>query len=120
MVLFLFFCLLGYTIPTVVLDAMLQALIFCLYFFTCLALFISVTPSHKSNTNNNLRIITIKIIIIKVNIIKVFSIKRPISSLKNGTLSESSLKKGYIIIREYSIFKFFKHFGHSKSVRNKF
>ena len=39
-------------------------------FFTCLALFISITSSHKCSLNNSFRNIAIKIIIIKVNIIK--------------------------------------------------
>ena len=50
----------------------LEVLICCLYFsFTCFALFISATPSHKYNMNNSFRIMFVKIYFIKANIIKI-------------------------------------------------
>ena len=51
---------------------MLQALILCLSFFTCLVLFISITLSHTSNINNSFRIIVFKINIIKDSIVKIY------------------------------------------------
>ena len=96
---------------------MLKALIFSYIFFTCLSLFISITPSHKLNVNNSLRIFFIKIIIIKVNIMRSIVLKL-ISSLRNVIILESISTKN-IIIRNYSITKFFKHFICAKPVRNK-
>ena len=61
------------------LNAMLQVLMFWLYLFTCFVLFISITPSHKSNMNNSLKTIIINIIIIEVNIVKEYSVKSAIA-----------------------------------------
>ena len=61
-------------------------------FFTCLALFLSITPSIKSNMDNSFRTIIVKTNIIKANIIKIYSNKTHIIT-KNVTLSESALTK---------------------------
>ena len=76
---------------------MLQALILRLLFFTCLVLLMSITPSPKSKTNNSFRIMTVIVVIIKANIINI-KIKKIHLIAKNVMLSESQLKKDYIII----------------------
>ena len=55
--------------------------------FTCFALFKSIVPSHKSDMNNNFRIILIKTNIVKVNLLR-STLRIPISSQKNVTLPE--------------------------------
>ena len=90
------FHLLASTNPTILLDVMLQALIFAYFFFKCFALFQSIMPSHKFEMSNNFRIIFIRTSITKVNIIKIFTKNThhyPYSSLENVTLPEPSSKK---------------------------
>ena len=70
-----FLHLLTCTNHTILLDVMLQALILCFSFFTCLVLLIFITPSHKSNLIYSYKIIAVKIIIIKINIAKVYTVK---------------------------------------------
>ena len=60
------------------------------WFFTCLALLMSIKPSHISNMNCSFRIIFVKIIIIKANVIRIYINKTHIAT-KNVTLSESAL-----------------------------
>ena len=75
---------------------------FFLIFFTCLALFISIKNSHKSNMNNCFRIIVIKIMIIEVSIIKINNNKIHIIA-KNCDNVRICINKKYLIIKNYSI-----------------
>ena len=70
-----FFYLLPFHNLTLLLDAMLNALILRLSFFTHGTLFKSITSSNKSTRTKISRVIFIKIVIIKVRTIKVYSNK---------------------------------------------
>ena len=62
-----FFYLRTYTNPSLLLDAMLQALIRHLFSFILFVLFRSIIPSHKSNMSNSSRIK----MVVNTNIVKV-------------------------------------------------
>ena len=120
MVLFLFFHLLAYTNPTLSLDAMLQAVIINLSFFRCFELLISIISSHNSNMIITFWITIIKIIMIKINIIiKGYTIKSHIIAKKCNKV-RVEITKDNIIVRKYSIIKFFNHITRNKPIGTNF
>ena len=115
-ILFLFYHLVTSKNSTLLLNVMLQALILHVFiFFTCLALLISIIPSHMSNMINSLGIKIVKVIII--NIIKFYNIKVYIIANECNNI-RVYITKDYIIIRKYIIIKFFNNLTCNKPIRN--
>ena len=83
---FFFLHFLTHTNPTILLDAMLQAVVFHISFFRCF--FCVFMPSHNFNIINSFWITIIRMVIIKVNIIKVYTIKAYISAKECKKKSE--------------------------------
>ena len=110
-----FLHLLTCTIPTVLLDAMLQALILCLsHFYLPYVACIYFTPSNKFHMNNSF---IVKIIIIRPNIIKIYSSKTHIITKKCDIIR---INKDYVAIRKHSTIKISEYLFRDKATRNKF
>ena len=87
-------------------------------FFTSLLLFKSIIRSHKCNMINCFRITIIEMIIVKINISKVYTIKGYIVSKECNKISVY-ITKDYVIVRKYSIIKFFSYFTRKATVMSK-
>ena len=102
--LFLSYHLLVCTNPTILLDAMLQAFILCL--FLSIMLYVVQICYPKYDMNKSFRIIFIKINIIKVNIIKIYT-KNTHFITRKCDIVRIFIKKDYIIVTKYRIIKCF-------------
>ena len=107
-----------FTNPIILLNVMCRHLFFPYLFFTSLLLFKSIIRSHKCNMINCFRITIIEMIIVKINISKVYTIKGYIVSKECNKISVY-ITKDYVVVRKYSIIKFFSYFTRKATVMSK-